>query len=130
MRHFISAMLVVAAVIHLSPLSGALGESRLKALYGLSFNDPSLLVLMQHRAVLFGMLGVFLLVAAFHPPLQAFGFGAAFVSVVSFLAIAWSVKGYNAAIQRVVNVDLLALVCLVLGALALAASRSSGADAS
>jgi hypothetical protein len=119
MKYFASAMLVAVAIIHLLPLSGVLGASRLKTLYRLTFTDPSLLVLMQHRAVLFGMLGLGLLVAAFHPPSQAFAFVAGFVSVASFLVIAWSVDDYNRAIQRVVHMDLVALVCLVLGALAL-----------
>lgn len=127
MRYFISSMLVVVAVIHLLPLSGVLGATRLSALYRTSFADPSLLILMQHRAVLFGMLGLGLLVAAFHPPSQLLAFGAGFVSVVSFLVIAWTVRGYNAAIQRVVNADLVALVCLVLGALALVWLRAQAA---
>ena len=125
MKHFVSAMLAIVAIIHLLPLSGVLGASRLKALYRLTFADPSLLVLMQHRAVLFGMLGGGLLLAAFRPALQPAAFGAGFLSVLSFLVIAWSVKDYNRAIQRVVNMDLAALVCLVLGALALMYLRSS-----
>jgi hypothetical protein len=123
MKYFVSFTLVVTAVIHLLPLSGVWGAGRLKALYGISFADPSLLVLMQHRAVLFGMLGVGLLAAAFHPPSQPLAFAAGFVSVVSFLAIAWSVKGYNHAVQRVVSADLVALLCLLLGALALGSMR-------
>lgn len=60
MRYLVSAMLVVVAVIHLLPLSGVLGSERLAALYGLSFNEPNLAILMRHRAVLFGLLGLFL----------------------------------------------------------------------
>jgi hypothetical protein len=117
-QYFISAMLLVAAVIHLLPLSGVLGAARLQALYGLSFREPSLLILMQHRAVLFGMVGTALTFAAFHRPSQLLALGLGFVSVVSFLTIAWMVGDYNAAIQRVVKADLVALVCLLLAALA------------
>lgn len=85
MRYLVSAMLVVVAVIHLLPLSGVLGSERLAALYGLSFNEPNLAILMRHRAVLFGLLGLFLLFAAFRPPFQTIAFMAGFVSVVSFL---------------------------------------------
>ncbi len=67
MRYLVSAMLVVVGVIHLLPLSGVLGSERLAALYGLSFNDPDLAILMRHRAVLFGLLGLFFLFAAFNP---------------------------------------------------------------
>ena len=61
MRYTVSAMLAVVAVIHLLPLSGVLGAGRLAALYGLPFDEPNLAILMRHRAVLFGLLGVFLL---------------------------------------------------------------------
>lgn len=67
MSYLISAMLVVVAIIHLLPLPGVLGSERLAALYGLSFDELNLAILMRHRAVLFGLLGVFFLVAAFRP---------------------------------------------------------------
>jgi uncharacterized BrkB/YihY/UPF0761 family membrane protein len=115
MRYVVSAMLVVVGVIHLMPLSGVLGSERLAALYGLSFDQPDLAILMRHRAVLFGLLGAFLLLAAFRPELQTVAFVAGFVSVVSFLYLAWSVGNYNAQIGRVFVADVVALVCLVIG---------------
>ena len=118
MRHLVSAMLVVVAIIHLLPLSGVLGGERLAALYGLPFNDPNLAILMRHRAVLFGLLGLFLLFAAFRPQFQAIAFIAGFVSVVSFLWLAWSVGGYNAQIARVFTADIVALACLIIGVVA------------
>jgi hypothetical protein len=118
MRYLVSAMLVVVAVIHLPPLSGVLGSERLAALYGLSFNEPNLAILMRHRAVLFGLLGLFLLFAAFRPPFQTIAFIAGFVSVVSFLWLAWSVGGYNAQVARVFMADIVALACLIIGVVA------------
>lgn len=118
MKHLISAMLVVVAVIHLLPLSGVLSSERLTALYGLNFSEPNLAILMRHRAVLFGILGVFFLFAAFQPPLQIAAFVIGFVSVISFLWLAWSVGGYNAQVARVFAADIVALGCLVVGAIA------------
>jgi hypothetical protein len=115
MRYLVSAMLVIVAIIHLLPLSGVLGGERLAALYGLSFNDPNLAILMRHRAVLFGLLGLFLLFAAFRPQFQAIAFIAGFVSVVSFLWLAWSVGGYNTQVARVFTADIVALACLIIG---------------
>lgn len=115
MKALVSASLVVVAVIHLLPVSGALGARRLSALYGLSFDEPNLEILMRHRAVMFGLLGVFFLGAAFSAALQPMAFGAGLVSVVSFVGLAWRVGGYNGALRRVVAVDLVALACLVIG---------------
>jgi hypothetical protein len=117
-RYLVSAMLVVVAIIHLLPLSGVIGSERLAALYGLSMDEPNLAILMRHRAVLFGLLGAFFLFAAFTASLQTAAFIAGFVSVVSFLWLAWSVGGYNAQVARVLTADIIALACLIVGAAA------------
>ena len=118
MRYLASAMLLVVAIIHLLPLPGLLGKKHLAALYGLSFDEPNIAILMRHRAVLFGLLGLFLLVAAFRHEWQGIAFVAGFASVLSFLYLARSVGGYNAQVGRIVAADILALVCLVVGAAA------------
>jgi len=96
------------------PLPGALGAERLVSLYGLAFDEPNLAILMRHRAMLLGLLGVFFTYAAFRPAMQPLAFIAGFVSVASFHWLAWAVGGYNAAIRRVVLADVVALVCLVM----------------
>ena len=116
MRYLVSAMLVIVAIIHLIPLSGAIGSERLASLYGISFDEPNIVILMRHRAVLFGLLGLFMLFAAFAPRFQVAAFVIGFVSVVSFLWLASSVGGYNAAVGRVFAADVVALACLVVGA--------------
>ncbi len=118
MRYLISLMLIITGIIHLLPLSGVLGTERLTALYGMAFNDPNLAILMRHRAVLFGLLGLFLFGAAFKPAWQPLAFVAGFISVVSFLWLAWSVGGYNIQINRVVIADIGALVFLIVGSIA------------
>jgi hypothetical protein len=119
-EYLVSAMLVVVAIIHLLPVSGVIGGERLQALYGIPVAEPNLLILMRHRAVLFGVLGVYFLVAAFHSPLQPAAFVAGFASVVPFLWLAKSVGGYNAQVARVFRADVAALLCLIVGAVAYA----------
>jgi len=126
MRYLISVMLMVVAIIHLLPLSGLLGSERLTALYGLPFNEPNLAILMRHRAVLFGLLGLFFLYAAFRPQLQALAFIAGFLSVGSFLWLAWSTGSYNAQVARVFTADVVALISLLVGVAAHIYTQSSG----
>lgn len=115
-QYVVSATLVIVGIINVLPLAGALGAERLTALYGLPFNEPNLAILMRHRAVLFGLLGLFLAYAAFQPALQTLAFTAGFASVISFLGLAWSAaNGYNPQLARVVLADVVALVCLVIG---------------
>lgn len=115
MRYFIGAMLILVGLIHLLPLSGVLSGERLASLYGLAFSEPNLLILMRHRAALFGMLGAFLIVAAFRPTLRTVAFIAGLISVISFLCVAAAVGNYNDHIGRVVTADVAALVCLIAG---------------
>lgn len=85
---------------------------RLAALYGVSLGEPNLEILMRHRAVLFGLFGLFLFYAAFQPSLQRMAIIAGFISVASFILIAWSVGGYNESVQKVVIADVVAIVAL------------------
>ena len=119
MRYVVSAMLVIVGVIHLLPLSGVLGAERLSALYGISVAEPNLALLLRHRAVLFGMLGVFLVLSAFRPSLQPIAFVGGLISVLSFLLLAWPLGSFNAEVSRVFYVDVAALVCLCVGVIAL-----------
>ncbi len=115
MQKITSAVLILAGIIHLLPLPGVLGAARLSWLYGLALEEPNLLILMRHRAVLFGLLGIFLIYAAFHDSLHLIALSAGLASVVSFVAIAVLVGGYNEAIKRVVIVDGVVVVLLASG---------------
>jgi hypothetical protein len=123
-RFITSGGLFLAGVIHLLPLPGVLGGSQLSQLYGLPFDDPGLALLMRHRAVLLGLVGLLLVVAAFRRPLRTLAFVAGFVSVVLFLLIA-APPGVSLTpvIQRVVLADWVALFCLVAGVAASADER-------
>ena len=125
MESVVTGLLVLVGIIHLLPVSGVLGVKRLAALYGVSLGEPNLEILMRHRAILFGLLGLFLLYAAFQPALQSIAIVAGVISVVSFIAIAWSVGGSNDAIRKVVIADIIATVGLVAAATIHAAIRIS-----
>lgn len=126
MQSIATIMLLIVAAIHALPLLGAFGEKHLSGLYGISLGDPDLAILMRHRAVLFGLLGAFLFVAALTPPLRLAGFVAGAVSVGSFLLLAWHVGGYNDHLRKVFATDVIAAVCLACGLLAHLANGSLG----
>lgn len=126
MNKLIAALLLVAGIIHLLPLSGVLGAERLAALYGLTFAEPNLLLLMRSRAVLFGLLGALLVAAAWRQAWRPLALAGGLVSVLSFLLLAGTGGGYNTALGRVVLADWVALACLLLAlALHLRATRAT-----
>lgn len=123
MRYVLTAALIIVGIIHLLPVAGVLGPDRLQSLYGLSLTDPNLILLMRHRAVLFGLLGGFLVVAAFVPALQLSALILGLVSVSSFLALSLADFRVNTSIARVVTADWLALAALIVGFVAYALTR-------
>lgn len=129
MNLVVATALVITGIIHLLPAIGVVSASRLHALYGIELGDESLILLMRHRAVLFGLLGAFFIYAAFAPGYRSLAFIAGLVSVLSFLLIAqpWTGPGdtWPVPIRRVIQADILALICLVVGGVTHLVQRSS-----
>jgi hypothetical protein len=112
MPYLWTLLVLIAAAINLAPAVGAVLPERMPAFYGVQLDDPNLRILMRHRAVLFGLVGGLLVVAAFHPPLRMVGYAVGFASMLSFLLIAWQVGGYSAEIQRVIRADVAGIAAL------------------
>ena len=115
MDSLIFVMLLVIGFIHLMPITGVLGNQQLAKLYGVNFSEPNLSILMRHRAVLFGLLGSFMVFAAFSPGYRTLAFIAATVSIISFLWLARAVGNYSVEVSRIFKADIVALICLVVG---------------
>lgn len=118
MKHVSVVALLVAGIIHLLPVPGVMGVSTLARLYGIEVSDPNTAILLQHRALLFGLLGVLMLVAVALPWLRVTVLTVALFSAASFIVVALAVGGYNPAIGRVVVADVLASMLLVVGLVA------------
>jgi hypothetical protein len=56
-EYYVQTALGVSSVINLLPTIGVVGPHRLQSLYGIDITEPNLLLMMQHRAVLFGLVG-------------------------------------------------------------------------
>jgi hypothetical protein len=109
----ITALMLVVAVIHIIPMTGFIGVAKLQLLYGLPIENNSMEILMRHRAVLFGILGVFFAYAAFNPEYQPLAFIMAFVTIAAFFYLAISVGDYNDGIRKIVMGDIVAAISLV-----------------
>lgn len=119
------AGLALAALVHLAPLPGVLGAAMLERLYGLRIDDPSLLLLLRHRALLFGLLGAALAGAivrrAWRVPVLLGGG----LSAGAFLLLAPA--GLAPALQRVVWADAVAVAALAAAGWAEATARRAAA---
>jgi hypothetical protein len=117
MRMLATTLVLLAGLANLLPVVGAVSAARLEALYGVALEDPNLVILMRHRAVLFGVVGGLLVASAFYPPLRTVGIAAGLISMLSFVLIAWLVGSYNAELRRVVLVDVVASLALLVAAI-------------
>lgn len=94
-----------AGIIHLIPGIGLLSARHLQALYGVELQDPTLILLLRHRAILFAILGVFFVTAAlFQPGWRVVAAVVALLCMLSFIVLARDLNGPS--ILRVARVDL------------------------
>ena len=109
-------LLLIAGLINFMPVIGVLSGGRIAGAYGIEINGPDLELLLRHRALLFGLVGGFLLVSVFVPDWQWPAIAMAGLSMIGFLYLAWALSPVNAALLRVAVADLIGLFCLVAGA--------------
>lgn len=107
--------LLLGAIIHSLPVTGALGATWLQKLYGIEFSEPNTLLLMQHRALLFGVVALVFVYALFQPDYRVFALVLGLISTVGFVVLAMPFEHYNALIVRVAKIDWVLILFLVIG---------------
>jgi hypothetical protein len=100
------AVLIVAGMVHLLPASGMLGARPLQKLYAVAITDPGLLLMLRHRALLFGVLGAGLLAAVAVPSLRTAMLTAGLISTAGFCLLALQAPELSAALRRVALIDI------------------------
>lgn len=113
MSKFITVCLVIVGLINILPVVGMLGAQRLEGAYDVVLSSNDLIILMRHRALLFGILGGFMLYAAFVPAYQNVAMVMTAVSMIGFIVIAYMTTGYNSAINNVLIIDGVGIIFLL-----------------
>ncbi|MDZ4731015.1 MAG: hypothetical protein SH820_13840 [Xanthomonadales bacterium] len=113
-QRIIAVLLVIVGLINLAPVVGVLGTDSLSKLYGLASLEGDLLILMRHRALLFGILGVFIICSAFKRQLQPAAMLMTMVSMLGYILLLFISDKYGAELFRVAIVDAIACLPLVL----------------
>lgn len=107
------------ALIHALPAVAVIAPSRLSGLYGFEASDQVLTTLLQHRALLFGILAAALIYAIITPSVRWPVLIGASVSMGGFLLIAALRGGMGGALRTIVIADVIGLVMAALAALLL-----------
>ncbi len=95
------------------PVIGVLSADTLRNLYGVIILDNDLLILMRHRAILFGILGIFMVISAFRPYLQPFAIVVGLISMMAFIGLALGTGELGEPIQKVMIADLIGSLGLI-----------------
>lgn len=98
-------LFALLAVIHFLPAVAALAPSQLSALYGVPPEDKVLTTLLQHRAVLLGLVGAAFATAAFMPSLRWAALIGGTISMLAFLVIAFANGELGGSLQKIAIVD-------------------------
>lgn len=116
MNRLVSALLVAVGLVNFLPVVGVLSADILASAYGIAAPAGDLLILLRHRALLFGILGALIIVSAFRRHLQPAAILGGLVSMLGFVVLALGVGDYGAELRKVVIIDVIALVALAAAA--------------
>jgi hypothetical protein len=115
MKHIVTAIFILVGIVNFLPVLGVLGAARLETLYGLPITQDDLLLLLRHRATLFGLLGAFIIASAFRDSWRNLAAAAGLLSMLSFILLALPLSAHGAELQRVFWIDVIACVLLAFG---------------
>lgn len=110
--HAITGLYLLCGFINFFPVLGVTGKARLEALYGASLSSPDIIMLMQHRALLFGVLGGIMLYAAFRPVYRGLAAVGGMISMVGYEILYLLGPNTSPALGKVALIDAVAILLL------------------
>jgi hypothetical protein len=113
MKNFVTVALLIAGLINLYPVIGVISVDQLVKLYGVSLDNSDLIILMRHRAILFGLLGTFLIYSAFRNSVQMLACIAGLVSMISFIILAYASDQFGETLNKAIVADVVGSVALL-----------------
>lgn len=108
----VGVIFVLTGLLNAYPAIGVFGAGQLRGLYGVPLTDANLVTLMQHRAVMLGLIGLFMIAAAFRRELQPAAFLLGFGSMLSFVVLARLQESPSKFISKVARADIAGSVLL------------------
>ncbi|MBI0320724.1 hypothetical protein, partial [Streptomyces javensis] len=101
----VSIILFIAGIINVLPLIVFFDAAKTVKLYGVRIDGESLTILMRHRAVLLGLLGLTLISAAVKPELRIYAIALALISKLAFIFLTFTASDYTAEVKQVALID-------------------------
>jgi len=99
----------VLALVNLAPMIAAIAPAQITKLYGIVPTDKTQIVLLQHRALLLGLVGAACAAAAHYEALRWPALIGAVISMASFIIFCLVHDQMGGALRKIALVDLAAL---------------------
>jgi len=106
-------ILFIVGTINLLPMIVFFDATKTAKLYGLPIEGESLAILMRHRAVLLGLVGLALIAAAVKPEFRILAIALALISKFTFIFLTFTHSNYSAEVRQVALIDVGAIVLLL-----------------
>jgi len=116
MTKAISICLIIVGLINFIPVVGVLSAQKIESAYSIALLSSDTIILMRHRALLFGILGGFILFSVASPSYQGAAMLMAGISMIGFAILVHLVGGSNASINKVLIADYVGIVFLAIAA--------------
>ena len=104
------------ALINMAPMISAVMPSKLQTLYGIAPGNAELMTLLQHRALLLGIVGIALAAAAHMPDLRWPALISGVASMGSFVVFAMARGQMSGPLGKIAMVDIAGLILAVVTA--------------
>ena len=108
-----SIILFIVGIINILPIIVFFDSSKTAKLYGVPIEGESLIILMRHRGVLLGLVGLVLIFAVFKPEFRIFAIVAALISKLAFIFLTFTASNYTTEVRQVALIDVGAVVLLL-----------------
>ena len=113
---YISCLLIVG-LINLLPVIGLFGKAKLESTYQIKITSDALVLLMQHRALLFGLIGGYVIYSVWNTSYQTPALVLAAVSMIGFVVLMQLSNVDNPALMKVLYVDYIGIFALIVATL-------------
>ncbi len=109
----IIGLIVIAGLINFAPVIGVMSAGQIESLYGIDLHDPAVEILLRHRAVLFGLLGGFMIMAAFKPQWHRAAIVSGLIAMLSFMLLYFLSGDQPLSLMSIVYADIIGVAALV-----------------
>jgi hypothetical protein len=117
MENLYRLILLITGLVHILPFSFLFFTEQLQKSYGVDISDANLQLLLRHRAIFFGLIGVGLILSAVKKSFYGWAAAIGLISMVSFVWLFYQIGGINQQLRSVMLIDVFISAALFLTAM-------------